>query len=223
MALLRYDKLEQSQFRRSVKRRIQQLYFFFISSSVTLAIHQGQMFKNEWGLSRRERKSWWWGRAGDGGELETERCPHVIRLAAGYIDLVMDDNREIKTNMPLSAQPWKRECETARPRDSKNVAGRCNWWGCGTDQLFVTAGWSHHKMSNKWIIRSYAALHTVCIIVALLCPGNRWLHCDWPQPVQEGDQPPALCGVKGHLVHRRNWCHWGWVWPEREVQDSHTR
>lgn len=39
--------------------------FFFISSSVTLAIHQGQMFKNEWGLSRRERKSWWWGRAGD--------------------------------------------------------------------------------------------------------------------------------------------------------------
>lgn len=162
VALLRYDELEQSQFRRSVKRHIQQLYFFFISSSVTLAIHQGQMFKNEWGLSRRERKSWWWGRAGDGGELETERCPHVIRLAAGYIDLVMDDNREIKTNMPLSAQPWKRECETARPRDSMNAAERCNWRGCGTDQLFVTAEWNH----TRWAINELLDHTLPCTLFA---------------------------------------------------------
>lgn len=34
-----------------------------------------------------------------GGELETERCPPVIRLVAGYIDLVMDDKQEIQTNI----------------------------------------------------------------------------------------------------------------------------
>lgn len=50
------------------------------------------------------------GRAGDGGELETERCPHVIRLVADYIDLVMDGNQEIKTNTPLSKN---REYKTA--------------------------------------------------------------------------------------------------------------
>lgn len=76
----------------------------------------------------------------------------------------MDDNREIKTNMPLSAQPWKRECETARPRDSKKAAGRCNWWGCGTDQLFV----AENEVTTRWAINELLAHTLPCTLFASL-------------------------------------------------------
>lgn len=47
--------------------------------------------------------------------------------------------------------------------------------------------------------------------------GDRRLLRDRTQPVQEGDQPPAVCGAEGHAVDGRKRRHRGGVRPEWEV------
>lgn len=111
-------------------------------------------------------------------------------------------SRSLARSWPTASsrqQPKEREDQTERHPDSFTVTMASH-----ARTLFDKRGkwrWSRLKLLNLSLAPQLMRLF------ALTCSGDRRLLRDRTQPVQEGDQPPAVCGPEGHAVDGRKRPH----------------